>query len=44
MKREISKQTFFELSKVLLRSRQVIDQSLLRFEGKDEVTSVENES
>jgi len=40
-KKEISKQTFFELSKVLLRSRQVIDQLLLRFEGKDEVTSVD---
>jgi hypothetical protein len=39
-KKEISKQTFFELSKVL-RSRQLIDQLLLRFEGKDKVTSVD---
>jgi len=40
-KKEISKQTFFELSKVLLRSRQMIDQLLLRFEGKDRVTSID---
>jgi hypothetical protein len=39
---EINKQTFFELSKVLLlRSRQMIDQLLLNFEGKDKVTSIE---
>jgi hypothetical protein len=40
-KKEISKQTFFELSKVLLRSRQMIDQLLLRFEGKDRVPSID---
>jgi hypothetical protein len=39
---EINKQTFFELSKVLLlRSRQMIDQLLLNFEGKDKLTSIE---
>jgi hypothetical protein len=41
---EISKQTFFELSKVLLlrsRPRQMIDQLLLNFEGEDKVTSIE---
>jgi uncharacterized radical SAM superfamily Fe-S cluster-containing enzyme len=40
-KEEISKQTFFELSKVPRRSRQVINQLLLRFKEKDEATSVD---